>query len=254
MRIDVLTLFPSMFNGPLTESLLGKARSRGLIDIRIHSLRQWSDDRRHAKVDDRPFGGGAGMVIRPEPVYRALKSFGRMNRTRSNRPWVVYLTPKGERLTQSVAQDLTKRKHLVLLCGHYEGIDERVMEWVDQDVSIGDVVLTGGEIPALAVIDAVARLVPGVVGDPVSVQDESFSNGLLEYPHYTRPAVWKGRKAPAVLLSGHHKNISDWRKDEAVALTRKRRPDMLKRISGVRYEQAGNFKLRRKKVSKKRSR
>jgi len=225
-KIDVLTLFPSMFVGPITESLIGRAREAGLVEINVHQLREWSDDKRHFKVDDRPYGGGAGMVFRPEPIYRALKALGGTKKG-PDRPWVIYLSPKGDRFTQPLAKKLSKKRHLVFLCGHYEGIDERVMSWVDQEVSIGDYVLTGGEIPALALIDAVVRLVPGVVGDPASLVEESFSKNTLEYPQFTRPEVWRGKSVPEILLSGHHRNIKEWRKKESINQTKIKRPDLM---------------------------
>lgn len=228
IQIDVLTLFPGMFNGPLTESLMGRAQDSGLARISIHSIRKWSDDKRHAKVDDRPYGGGAGMVLRPEPVFRAIQALKRQRKV-GRQSWVVYLSPKGTVFNQTLAQQISKKKHLIFLCGHYEGLDERVLKWVDQEISIGDFILTGGEIPAMALVDAVVRLVPGVVGDPRSIMDESFSRGLLEYPHYTRPAVWRGKAVPPVLLSGNHRDIEAWRGGKAVEATRKRRPDLLGR-------------------------
>jgi tRNA (guanine37-N1)-methyltransferase len=224
LTIDVVTLFPAMFQGPLQESLIGRAREKKLLDIRLHSLRKWSDDPRHQKVDDRPFGGGAGMVIRPEPIYRALKELGA-----GKKKWVVYLSPQGRVLTQKRACELSKKKHLVLLCGHYEGIDERVMEWVDEEVSIGDYVLTGGELPAMVLMDAVSRFVPGVVGDPESLVQESFMDGRLDHPHYTRPRSWRSREVPGELVSGDHKKIAEWRKKEGLRQTKKKRPELLKK-------------------------
>jgi tRNA (guanine37-N1)-methyltransferase len=228
LKIDFVTLFPAMFQGPLTESLLGRAHEKGLIQIKVHSLRQWSDDPRHQKVDDRPFGGGAGMVIRPEPLYRAIKALGGMKKAK--KPWVVYLSPQGRVLNQKTAATLAKKKHLIFICGHYEGIDERVMEWVDEEVSIGDYVLTGGELPAMVVADATARLVPGVVGDPESLVNESFSDGALDYPHYTRPSVWRKRNVPAQLLSGNHAEIARWRRQTALEATKRKRPDVATKV------------------------
>lgn len=225
MKFDIVTLFPKMFEGPLGESVIGRARAAKTIEVRVHNLRDWSDDPRHQKVDDRPFGGGAGMVIRPEPVYQALKSL----KHGKKKPTVVLMSPQGQTLTQKLAEQLVKKKNLILLCGHYEGFDERVMEWVDLEVSVGPYVLTGGEIPAMAVVDAVSRLVPGVVGDPESVFNDSFTSGLLDYPHYTRPQDWRGRKVPAVLLSGNHKNILKWRRDMALKQTKAKRPELLKK-------------------------
>ena len=231
LRVDIVTLFPGMFAGPLSESLRGRAQASGVIQLKIHSLRRWSDDDRHAKVDDRPFGGGPGMVLQPEPLYQAIKALGGMRRGQQ-KSWVVYLSPQGKNFSQKVAQELVQRRKLILICGHYEGIDERIMEWVDQEVSIGDYVLTGGEIPAMVVVDAVARLVPGVVGDPASVENESFSAGLLDYPHYTRPQKWRNRQVPAVLLSGNHDAIFGWRQNAALEQTRLKRPMLLTPLNG----------------------
>lgn len=231
MIIDIVTLFPPMFEGPFSESLLAKAREAKILDIRVHNLRQWSDEPRHQKVDDRPYGGGVGMVFKPEPLYRAIKSLGGLRKGRL-KPWVVYLSPQGAVLNQKLAESLAKKKRIILLCGHYEGIDERVMPFVDQEISIGDYVLTGGEIPAMVVVDAVARLVPGVVGDPESVLNESFTTKILDYPHYTRPSVWRGRKIPDVLLSGNHSEIKRWRDNAAFRRTKKKRPDLIKACGG----------------------
>lgn len=211
-----------MFSGPLSESLLGRAQRENLIEVGIHNLRDWSDDVRHKKVDDRPFGGGAGMVIRPEPIYLAVKALSKP------KPWVVFLSPQGETLNQKMAEKLVKKKRILLICGHYEGVDERIMGLVDQEISIGDYVLTGGELPAMVIIDALARLVPGVVGDPESVKNESFTTGILDYPHYTRPSIWRGKKVPDVLLSGNHREIEKWRKSAAIRQTAKKRPALLK--------------------------
>jgi len=223
---DVLTLFPSMFEGVMNESIIGRAQKAGLAQVRVHNLRDWSDDKRHQKIDDRPFGGGAGMVIRAEPVYRALKSLGAFKKT--GKPWVIFLSPQGKMFNQQAAKKLSARKHVLLIAGHYEGLDERVMAWVDEEISIGDFVLTGGEIPAMAVMDATVRLLPGVVGDPDSLIEESFSTGRLDFPHFTRPGRWRGKAVPDVLLSGNHRLIQDWREKESLRQTRKKRPDLLK--------------------------
>jgi tRNA (guanine37-N1)-methyltransferase len=225
-RLDIITLFPDMFEGPMTRSLLGRARDNGLIDLRIHDLRKFSPDLRHKTVDDRPFGGGAGMVLQAEPVYRALKSLRSSSRGKK-RPYVVYMSPQGQRLSQSVAQRLSERPWLVLICGHYEGIDERLMGSIDAEVSIGDYVLTGGELPAMVLSDVVLRLVPGVVKESESIRNDSFQGNQLDYPHYTRPAVWRGKKVPAVLLSGNHEQIRAWRQKQAAAATLKKRPDLV---------------------------
>jgi tRNA (guanine37-N1)-methyltransferase len=231
LRIEILTLFPKMFDSVTQASLLGRAQEAGIVQITVHDLRRWSDDPRHAKVDDRPYGGGAGMVIRPEPLYLALKDLGAV-RKGARKPWVVFLSPQGRKLDQKMAAALARRNRLVLICGRYEGIDERVMEWVDQEVSVGDYVLTGGELPAMVLTDAVSRLVPGVVGDPESVEKDSFSLGILDHPHYTRPSLWRGRAVPEILLSGNHAKIARWRQEQAVKQTRSKRPELLGAVRG----------------------
>src|SRR5262245_60881060 len=225
-RLDIITVFPGMFTGPLTESLLGKARESGLVDLRIHNLRDFSTDARHHSVDDRPFGGGAGMVLQPEPVYRALRHIQASHRGK-DKPYVIYLSPQGNVLTQRNAQALSERPWLVFICGHYEGIDERLMRWVDAEVSIGDYVLTGGELPAMVLADVVLRLVPGVVKEAESIQNDSFQARRLDHPQYTRPAVWRGKKVPEVLLSGNHDKIRAWRQEQAQNATLKKRPDLV---------------------------
>ena len=236
LTIDIVTLFPAMFDGPLTQSVLGRGQKAGAIGLRIHDLRTWSDDVRHRKVDDRPYGGGAGMVIQAEPVYRAIRALG--GTKRRGKPHVVYMSPQGTRLDQAKAASLAAKKRLVLICGHYEGLDERVMPWIDEEISIGDYVLTGGEIPAMVLADAVARLVPGVVGDPESIANESFSKGLLDYPHYTRPSLWRGKSVPETLLSGNHREIERWRSEAARAATQKKRPEILKQSGTARTTRA----------------
>ena len=222
MKIDVLTLFPAMFAGPLDESIIKRARKAGLLELAIHDLRDWTHDR-HRKVDDRPFGGGPGMLLKPEPLFEAVENLQR-EETR-----VVLFSPDGKKFNQGVAQELSGQKHLLLITGHYEGVDERVREaLVDEELSIGDYVLTNGALPAMVVIDAVTRLLPGVLGDDESSQDESFSHGLLEYPHYTRPAEFRGMKVPEILLSGNHAEIEKWRREQAKRMTVKQRPDLLK--------------------------
>jgi len=221
MRIDVLTLFPEMFTGPLDVSMVGRARERGLLDLRIHNLRDWTHDR-HKTVDDRPFGGGPGMVLKAEPIFEAVESLAGSD-TR-----VVMMTPAGRKFDQDAARRMAGQGHLLLLCASYEGVDERAVEaLVDEELSIGDYVLTNGGLPAMVVIDAVTRLIPGVLGDEESALDESFSHGLLEYPHYTRPAEFRGLKVPEILLSGHHAEIQKWRAEQAQQRTRRRRPDLL---------------------------
>ncbi len=219
MKFDVLTLFPEMFEA-VKQSILGKAIEKGLIDINLVNIRDFSKNK-HKKVDDTPYGGGAGMVIRPDVVYDAYKSVYDENAK------VVYLTPQGKTLNQKMVEDLSKEKHLILLCGHYEGIDQRVIDKiVDEEISIGDYVLTGGEIPAMVLIDSVSRYVEGVLSQE-SIKEESFSNSLLEYPQYTRPEIFEGEKVPEVLLSGHHGNIDNWRKEQSLKITKQKRPDLL---------------------------
>jgi tRNA (guanine37-N1)-methyltransferase len=222
MKIDVLTLFPGMFAGPLDESIVKRARQRGLLELAIYNLRDWTHDA-HKTVDDRPFGGGPGMVLKPEPIFEALEKLA-TGETR-----VLLMSPAGRKFDQALARELAQEKHLLLVSGSYEGVDERVMETlVDDEVSIGDFVLTNGALPAMLIVDAVTRLLPGALGDEESAADESFSHGLLEYPHYTRPAEFRGMKVPEILLSGHHAEIERWRKEQAKSRTRKRRPDLLK--------------------------
>jgi tRNA (guanine37-N1)-methyltransferase len=230
-RLDIVTLFPAMFDGPMSESLLGRAGKRGIIDIRIHNLRDWSPEERHRKIDDRPYGGGPGMVIQAEPIskaLRAIKTLGAKFFGKKVKPHVIYLSPQGRVLTQAHAASLSKQPWIILLCGHYEGIDERAISLLDEEVSIGDYVLTGGELPAMVLADVVARLVPGVVKEPGSLAEESFQEGRLDYPHFTRPAVWKGKRVPAVLLSGDHPAIRKWRLAQANLATRKKRPELLR--------------------------
>ncbi len=226
LKIEILSLFPGMFIGPLSESLLAKAQEKNLIQFAIHNLRDFTKDR-HRKVDDRQFGGGSGMLIKVEPIYNALKKLGRVLSKKKSRPWVVYMSPQGKKLDQSMAIELSRKKNLVLICGHYEGIDERAMKWIDQEISVGDVVLTGGEIPAMVLADAVCRLVPGVVKEWSSIQNDSFFDGQLDCSHYTRPPEFMGMKVPPVLLSGNHKEVEAWRRRSAEENTRAKRPDLL---------------------------
>ena len=219
MRIDVVTLFPEMFEPVLGASIVGRARARGLLELGTVNPRDFASDR-HRTVDDRPFGGGAGMVLKAEPLYRAIKS---VRRPESR---VVCLTPQGARFDAAAARRLAREQHLVLVCGHYEGLDERVLRLCDEEASIGDFVLTGGELPAMMVADAVARLIPGVLKKADATAKESFEDGLLEHPHYTRPRVWRGRKVPEALLSGDHERIADWRRCAARRVTRRKRPDL----------------------------
>lgn len=220
MRFDVLTLFPEMYE-PLKASILGKAQETKKIDINVINIRDFSKDK-HKKVDDTPYGGGAGMVMRPDVVYDAYQAIeGKENAK------VIYLSPQGTTLNQKKVEQLAKEYHLILLCGHYEGIDQRVLdEIVDEEISIGDYVLTGGELPSMVLIDSVSRYVEGVLAQE-SIQEESFSNGLLEYPQYTRPETFLEKKVPEVLLSGHHENIRKWREQKAREITKQKRPDLL---------------------------
>ena len=221
MKIDVLTLFPAMFAGPLDESIIKRARLKGLLDLTIHDLRSWTHDR-HRTVDDRPFGGGPGMLLKPEPLFEAVESLQR-EKTR-----VILFSPAGRKFNQSMARELAQQEDLLLITGHYEGFDERVRETlVDEEISIGDYVLTNGALPAMVVVDAVTRLLPGALGDDTSSHDESFSDGLLEYPQYTRPAEFRGMKVPEILLSGNHAEIEKWRREQAKLRTIERRPDLL---------------------------
>ena len=222
MKIDVLTLFPAMFVGPLDESIIMRARKAGLLDLKIHQLRDWTQDR-HKTVDDRPFGGGPGMLMKPEPLFAAVENLRREGTK------VILLTPSGRKFSQAIARELAGQKDLLFVTGHYEGFDERVREnLADDELSIGDYVLTNGALPAMVIIDAVARLLPGVLGDDESSRDESFSQGLLEYPQYTRPAEFRGMKVPEVLLSGNHAEIEKWRCEQARLRTNAVRPDLLK--------------------------
>lgn len=223
MKIDVLTLFPEMFSGPMDVSIVGRARKAGLLDLRLHNLRQWTHDR-HKTVDDKPFGGGAGMVLKPEPIFEAVESL------MDDRTRVILTAPVGRPFSQAIARELAQQEHLLFVCPSYEGVDERVSEaLVDEELSIGDYVLTNGGLPAMVMIDAITRLLPGALGDDESAVDESFSHGLLEYPHYTRPAEFRGMKVPDVLLSGHHAEIEKWRAEQARQRTATRRPDLLNR-------------------------
>lgn len=222
MKFNVLTLFPEMFSA-LDESIIGRGKEKGLIDINLINIRDFSKNK-HKKVDDTPYGGGAGMVMEPTVVYDAYCSVKEPNAK------VIYMSPQGKTLNQQMVQDLAKEENIILLCGHYEGIDQRVIdEIVDEEISIGDYVLTGGELPAMVLIDSVSRYVEGVLKED-SIQEESFTNGLLEYPQYTRPEIFLGKRVPEVLLSGHHENIKKWRRNQSIINTYLKRPDLLKEI------------------------
>jgi len=224
MRIDILTLFPEFFDSPLHQSMLRRAQALGKVSFRVLNLRDYASDR-HKVADDRPFGGGPGMVMKPEPVVTAIR------RVREEDPEirVIMLTPSGQLFDQETAVELAEAPSLLLICGHYEGVDERVRRFIDAEISIGDYILTGGEIPALVVVDAVTRLIPGVLGNDAATEEESFQTGLLEYPHYTRPRDFEGLTVPEVLLSGDHARIARWRREQALRASLARRPDLLKK-------------------------
>jgi len=225
MKIDVLTLFPEMFDGVFGASILGKAKEKGIVSLQAINFRAYSNNK-HNTVDDYPYGGGGGMVLKPEPVFAAVDQ---LMSEADVRPRVILMCPQGAPFTQQKAEELAKEQHLVLICGHYEGYDERIREHlVTDELSIGDYVLTGGEIPAMTVIDSVVRLLPGVLGNETSAVTDSYSTGLLEHPHYTRPAEFRGWEVPDVLISGHHANIEVWRREQSLLRTLQRRPDMLK--------------------------
>lgn len=221
MRIDILTLFPEMFDCVLSASMLGRAQTNGLIDIRVHNIRDYTDNK-HRKADDYPFGGGAGLVMMAQPIYDCMDAVLEGGSARR-----ILMTPRGRTLNQKIAKELSAEDHLVLLCGHYEGVDERVMNIIDDEISVGDYVLTGGELPAMLLVDCVSRLIPGVLGSEESAADESFSEDLLEYPQYTRPASFRGMDVPEVLLNGHHAKIQAWRQEQARLKTVLNRPDLL---------------------------
>ncbi|MBI5343121.1 MAG: tRNA (guanosine(37)-N1)-methyltransferase TrmD [Deltaproteobacteria bacterium] len=227
MRVDVLTLFPGIFSGPLDHSILLKAREAGLLTIAVHDLREFAEGK-HRVTDEPPLGGGGGMVMKPEPIFAGVEAL----RERFGPGKAVLLSPQGETLTSSLARRLAPEEHLILICGRYEGVDQRVADHLaDLEVSIGDYVLTGGELPALVLIDAVARFLPGVLGDPMASTRDSFEEGLLEAPQYTRPRLFRGHAVPEVLLSGDHAAVEEWRREEALRRTRERRPDLVTRIS-----------------------
>ncbi len=226
MRIDILTLFPEMFPPVLGQSILKRAQEKGIVQYFLWNIRDFSEDK-HKKVDDRPYGGGPGMVMRPEPIFKTVEAVEKQDSTPSKK---ILLTPQGIKFTQQVAYELSKERHLVLICGHYEGFDERIRIGLDAiEISIGDYVLSGGEIPAMVVIDAVVRLIQGVLGDTESPSDESFSSGLLEYPQFTRPADFRGMKVPEILVSGNHGSIKQWRTEQSLKRTQNKRPDLLKK-------------------------
>ena len=227
MRIDIATLFPDMCEAVLGESIIGRARKAGKIELHCHQIRDYTLDK-HNRVDDSPYGGGMGMVMQAEPIYRC---FNIVTEGFVERPHVIYMSPKGSVFTQQKAVELSKRENIFVICGHYEGVDQRLLDKiVDEEISIGDYVLTGGELPAMVMCDAIARMCPGVLASDECVTEEIHFDGLLEYPHYTRPEVWEGMEVPPVLLTGHHKNIAAWRHEQALKITAERRPDMLEKL------------------------
>ena len=226
MRIDVATLFPEMCEAVLSESILGRARKKGCLDVNCWNIRDYTLDK-HRRVDDVPYGGGRGMVMQADPIYRCYEAVCAQAQSVPHR---IYMSPKGAVLTQQRALELAMMPHIFLLCGHYEGVDQRILDTViDEEISIGDYVLTGGELPALVLIDTLARMLPGVLPENLCFEEESHFNGLLEYPQYTRPAVWHDQEVPPVLLTGHHKNIAEWRLKQSLAVTRENRPDLYSR-------------------------
>jgi len=229
VHIDILTLFPQMFQGPFGASILNRAIGRKLVSINIHNIRDYTHDKHHT-VDDYAYGGGAGMILKPEPVFEAVESI--KSKQGADELPIILLTPQGRLFSQQIAQELSKYNHLILICGRYEGIDERVREHlVSDEISIGDYVLSGGELAAMVVVDAVVRLLPGVLGSEASLVDDSHVDGLLEYPQYTRPAIYRGWSVPEVLLSGNHAQIAKWRREQAIRRTRERRPELLDKVS-----------------------
>ena len=225
MKVDILTLFPEMVDTVLSESIIGRARKAGILDISCINIRDFADNK-HNRVDDYPYGGGNGMVMQPQPIYNAYMSIVEKS---EEKPYVIYMSPQGRVFNQHIARELLNKKHIVLLCGHYEGVDERIIEEiVDEEISIGDYVLTGGEVPAIVVCDCISRMVPGVLSNDECFSEESHFDGKLEYPQYTRPPVFMGREVPEVLLSGHHANIQKWRQEQSLLRTKSKRPDMIK--------------------------
>ncbi len=227
IQIDIMTLFPEMCESFLSESIIGRARKNGYLDIKCHQIRDFAYDK-HKHVDDTPYGGGKGMVMKAEPIYLCFENICKI---RNTRPKVVYMSPKGKVLTQNIAKEFVMCKNLAILCGHYEGVDERILdEIVDEYISIGDYVLTGGELPSLVFIDVVSRMVPGVLSENICFEEESHYNGMLEHPQYTKPYEWHKKKVPDVLVSGHHANIENWKKEMSVNETKKYRPDLIKKM------------------------
>ncbi len=228
MRIDIITLFPEMCETVLGESIIGRAQKKGTVELHAHQLRDFAFDK-HKRVDDTTYGGGMGMLMKAEPIALC---FEHLCEELGTRPHLVYMSPKGQVLTQQRVRELSALSNLVILCGHYEGVDQRVLdEYVDEEISIGDYVLTGGELPALVLTDSICRMIPEVLSDDLCFEDESHYNGLLEYPQYTKPSVWRGKEVPEVLLSGHHANIEQWRHENSLLETAEKRPDLLRKVS-----------------------
>ncbi len=224
MRFDIATLFPNMCESVLSESIVGRGRKNNCFTLYCHNIRDYSDDK-HRRVDDYPYGGGMGMVMQPQPIYACYQGICEQS---GSKPHVIYLSPQGKRLTQQKCHELASMEHIMLLCGHYEGVDERILEEiVDEEISIGDYVLTGGELGAMVIVDSVCRLLPNVLASNECFMEESLSDNLLEYPQYTRPPVWNGKEVPSVLLSGHHANIVKWRNEQRYQRTKEKRPDLL---------------------------
>ncbi len=227
MKFDILTIFPEIFDAILGSSIIGRAQEKGLVSVDAHNIRDFSKDK-HKKTDDYPYGGGNGLVMLAQPIYDAYRS---IVKELDYKPHFIYMSPQGKPLDQKLVEDLSKHEHIILLCGHYEGVDERILEeLVDEEISIGDYVLTGGELPAMVLVDAISRTIPGVLSNEESYEEESHKDGLLEYPQYTRPADFMGKQVPEVLLSGHHANITKWRRLQALKRTKARRPDMYEQL------------------------
>ena len=240
MRIDIMTLFPDMCNAVLSESIIGRARQAGKVEINCVDIRNYTLDK-HRRVDDKPYGGGMGMIMTPQPIYDCYKA---ICKDMGAKPHLIYLTPQGKTLTQQRVKELSKLDNLVFLCGHYEGIDERVIEELNpEEISVGDYVFTGGELPALILADSVSRMLPGVLSDDECFEEESHFNSLLEYPQYTHPSSWNGREVPEILLSGHHAKVDEWRRQKSLERTYRRRPDMLERAKLDKKDEAFLSKL-----------
>ncbi|MBP1961135.1 tRNA (guanosine(37)-N1)-methyltransferase TrmD [Paenibacillus aceris] len=252
MRIDVLTLFPEMFDGVFSSSILGKARDKGIVSLNTVNFRDYSNNK-HNTVDDYPYGGGGGMVLKPEPIFAAVEDLPKHQSADQDpvKPRVILMCPQGTPFSQKIAEELSNEEHLVFICGHYEGYDERIRQYlVTDELSIGDYVLTGGELPAMVVIDSVVRLLPGVLGNEMSAVTDSFSTGLLEYPHYTRPAKFREWEVPEMLLSGHHENVKRWRRKESLFRTLDRRPDLLEGREFSKEEKAWIMEWQERKQTK----